>query len=99
MKKIVLNPSTCACDCDSDCYMGEYLKDCGCMKSLVDGLLVTSAEIIVDAPESAPINPSDGIKYWFIAVVLLTFVCKLLLLVIDVKYCMKHELTILFLLS
>ena len=47
--------------------------------------MVTSAEI-VDAPESASINPSDGIKYWLIAV-LLAFACQLLLLVIAVKYC------------
>ena len=56
------------------------------MKSLVDDLVVT-CDRIADTPKSAVINPSDGINYWLIAVVLLSVACLLLLVVIVVNYC------------
>ena len=49
--------------------MDGYLKDYTCMKSLVDHLVVTCDEI-EDIPKIASINPSNGINYWLIAVVL-----------------------------
>ena len=72
------NPSTCVCNCDKDCGICEYLKDCECMKNLVDDLVVTCDEI-EDTPESAVINPSNGTNYWLITVALLVIACLLLL--------------------
>ena len=40
------NPSTCASECDKYCEIGEYLKDCICMKNLVGGLVIICDEII-----------------------------------------------------
>ena len=51
MKRIAWNTSTCAWKCDKDCDMGKYLKNCECMQSLVDDLVVTCDEI-EDKPES-----------------------------------------------
>ena len=34
------NPSKCGSECDKDCDIGEYLKDCTFLKSLGDNLLV-----------------------------------------------------------
>ena len=56
------NPRICACECDKDCEIDKNLKDCECMKSLVDDLAVTSDEI-VNAAETTPINPSNGTNY------------------------------------
>ena len=53
------------CMCDKDCEIGEYLKDCECMDSLVDDIVVTCDEIEV-TPGSATINPSNGINYWLL---------------------------------
>ena len=41
----VWNPSTCACKCEKDFEIGEYLKDLEYMKSLVDDTVVTCDEI------------------------------------------------------
>ena len=68
------------------------------MKNLADDLVVICDEI-VDTPESAPINPSDGINYWFIVAVLLVMTYLLLLVIIAVKHNMKRRLTIPCLLS
>ena len=87
-----LNPSACACKCDKDCEIGQYLKDCECMKSIFDDLVVTCDEII-NTPETISISLSGGINYWLIAVVLLAIAC-LLLLVVVVKFNIKHGLTI-----
>ena len=54
------------------------------MKGIVDDLVGTCNEI-VDTPES-PINPSDGINYQLIVVVLLSVVCLLLFVAIVVKF-------------
>ena len=58
------------------------------MKSLADDVVVTYDEI-VDTPKSAVINPSDGINYWLIAVILLAMGCLLFLVFIVVKYYMR----------
>ena len=68
-----------------------------CVKSLVDDLVVTCDQF-ENIPESAVINPSNGINYWLLAVVLLAITCILLLVVKIVKYYMKPELTISYLL-
>ena len=87
------NPSTCTYyKCDKDWEIGKYLKECECMKSLVDNLAVTRDKI-VHTPESVLINPSDGIDYWLITA-LLTIAGLLLLVVIVVKQHMKPGLTI-----
>ena len=64
-------------------------------KSCVDYVVVTCDEI-EDTPESAVINPSNGINYCLITVVLLATACLLLLLVVIVKYYTKHGSTTLF---
>ena len=48
------------------------------MKSLADNVLVIWDEV-VDTTKSAVINPSDGINYCLIAVILLALECLLLL--------------------
>ena len=40
------NPSLCTCECDEDCEIGGYLKNCTCTKNLADDLLVTCKEIL-----------------------------------------------------
>ena len=93
-----MNLSTCACKCDKDFDIGEYLKDFTCMKSLFDDLAVTCDEI-EDTQESVVVNTSKRINYWLIVVVLFAIACLLSLVTIVVKYCMKRGLTIPFLLS
>ena len=87
------NPSICACECDKDCEVGEYLKNCTSSKSLVDDLVVTW-DMIADTPETSLMNPNDKTNYWFIIVVLTAIVCLLLLLVIAIGYYIKLGLTI-----
>ena len=58
----VWNSNRCACECHKDWNMAEYLKYSTCMKILVDDLVVTFDEM-EDIPESASINPSNGITY------------------------------------
>ena len=53
-------PSKCAGVCDKYRKIVNYLKDCECMKSLINDVSVTCDEI-VETPKSASINPSDGI--------------------------------------
>ena len=72
--------------------IGEFVKDCKCMKCLVDDLVVTCDEI-ADTRESVLINPNDGISYWHITVVLLAITCLLLLVDIVLTCYMKLELT------
>ena len=43
---------TCRCDCDKDYEIREYLKNCECVKSLADDLVVTYDET-EDRPKSA----------------------------------------------
>ena len=92
------NPSIGLGGCDKDFKIDEWLKNCNCIKSLVDDLVVTCDEV-VDTPKSTPISPSDGINYCLIHVVLLSIVGFLLFLAIVVKYYMKHGLIISRLLS
>ena len=61
--------------------IGEYLQGCESMKSLIDDLLVPY-DVIADTQESAQINPSDGINYDLIAVVLISLAGLLLFVVI-----------------
>ena len=63
------------------------------MKIVVDDLVPTCHEV-EDTPKIPPINPSDGIKYWLIAVVLVAIVRLLFLVFIVVNYCLKDGLTI-----
>lgn len=91
-EEYVWNPSTCACECDKDCEIGEHLKECECTMSLVDDVLAICDEI-VNTPESAVINSSNGINYWHIPVVLLAIGYLLRVMVIVVKYPIKPELT------
>ena len=42
------NPSTCACDCDKYCEIGQYLdyKNCVCRKKLIDDLIEQCTSIV-----------------------------------------------------
>ena len=90
MKRIgnVGNPSSCACDCDKDFKIDEYLKDGECIKSLADDLVVTCDEI-ADTPNSVVFNPSNGINYWIIAVSIYNRV----FIITGIKYYIKRRLT------
>ena len=79
----------------TDCEIGEYLKDCTCMKSLADDLVVTQDQI-ADTQES--VVSILVINYWLIGFVLLSIACLLLLVVIALKYYIKRGLTISYLL-
>lgn len=50
-KDYAYNPSICAYEYVKDHEIGEYLKNCLCMKSLVDDQVVTCDEI-VNMPEA-----------------------------------------------
>ena len=62
---------TCACGCDKDCEIGEYLKNLKALKSLVNDLVGMWWECG---------DTRDGMNDWFVALVLLSNV-RLLLLV------------------
>ena len=57
------NPGTCASKCDKDCDIGKNLKDCECLKSLVDDL-VAVCDGNEDTSKMAVINLSKKINYW-----------------------------------
>ena len=40
------NPSKCTCECDKDGETDKYWKDCQCMESLFDDVVITSNEIV-----------------------------------------------------
>ena len=65
--------------------------------SVVDDLVLTCAET-VDTLKSTIINPSNGINYQLVAIILLAIACLLLLVVNFVQQYMKHGLTIPYLL-
>ena len=69
--------------CDKYCEIAKYLKDCECMKSRVNNVVVTCDEI-VETPKGVPINSSGGINYWLIAVALLVITCH---------YCLRPPLS------
>ena len=69
------NPSKCACKCDKDRDMDEYLKGYTYMESIVHDLVVT-CDKIEDTSKSASIIPSNGINYLLNAVILLAIACS-----------------------
>ena len=79
--------------CDKDYYIGEYLEDLICMKSLAYDPVVSSDEIM-DTTETASIDSNHNPIYWVIAVVHLAITCLLLLLVITVKHHTKRGLAV-----
>ena len=46
VKKRLINPSNCECQCDKSCDIGEYLgyENCKCRKNLVDKLVEKCTE-------------------------------------------------------
>ena len=80
--------------CDKDCDISEYLRECECIESLVDDMLLPVVRETVDAPENFVINDSNEINYWLIVAVPLAIACLLLLVVIVVNYYIKRGLTI-----
>ena len=60
----IWNPSTCACECDKLCDIGQYLdyKNCVCRKSLVDKLVEKCINFIDDDTiynETLPVASSN----------------------------------------
>ena len=55
------NASICACECDNYGDIGEYLKDCICMKSLDDDVVVKCDEV-ADTWETATIGSANKKK-------------------------------------
>ena len=90
--------SKCACEGDKDCEIGEYLKKYQRIKIPNDDLVVI-CDGIGDTLESIVINPSHGMGYWLIAVVLSAITCLLFLVANVVTDIMKLGLAILCLLS
>lgn len=84
------NPNIYVYNCGKDCEIGEYLKDCTCIKSLVGDLVVTCDEIL-DKPETISVNPNDETYCWANDVVLLAIECLWLLVVIIVGGQVLHE--------
>ena len=58
VKKIMLEILAYVIVSVTDCDMGEYLKDCACIKSLADDLVVTCNET-VNTPDTTLINSND----------------------------------------
>ena len=98
VKKITPGILVHACEWDKNYDISKYLKDCECIKSLADDLLVTCDEI-EDTPNSTVIKPSNGINDWLIAVAIIAITYLLLFMTLIVTYYMKHGLTIPYLLS
>ena len=55
--------------------------------------MVVTCDEIEDTQKTVVVNPSNGIDYRLIVVVLLAIACLLLLVAIDVNYYMKRGLT------
>ena len=51
MKDYAWNPSLCACECDKDCEIDEYLKNYACWKNVIEDFVIACDEI-VDALET-----------------------------------------------
>ena len=47
-KAFIWNPSTCECECDKSCGIGEYLeyKSCVCRNALIDRLVEERTNVI-----------------------------------------------------
>lgn len=41
IKKVVWNPSVCACECNRKCKIDEYLHRCTCVISVFDDSVIT----------------------------------------------------------
>ena len=53
------NPSTCDCECDKTCKIGEYLdvnNNCTCKESIFDKLVLTCEDEVVNTSETALMN-------------------------------------------
>ena len=95
-KRFYLEFSICACECDKDCQIDEYLKSCNCAKSLIDDSVILCDEV-VDILETVSKNSNDNkathkMNYY----ILLTFLLVAILLLIIITiccYCIKHQST------
>lgn len=56
------NSILCACECDRNCIVVEYLKNYTCVKSNTDDLVITCKEIL-DALKTVFINFNDEAQY------------------------------------
>ena len=79
------NPRISAFKCDRDCIIGEYLKDCTYLKSVVDDLVAKFDEI-ADTPETTSIKSVDKNGYYRPYTILLAVTCLLLILAIILFY-------------
>lgn len=56
------NHTACVGKCDKGCHLGEYSKDCTCIKTIFDVLVLTHHET-VEAPDGVVINPRNRTNY------------------------------------
>lgn len=54
---------------DKDLEIGEHLKECKCMISLIEDV-VNTCNLTKEKPTSVALSPSDGSNYWLIAVII-----------------------------
>ena len=97
------NPSTCACECDKYCEIGQYLdyKNWVCRKKLIDDLMkqctsVVDMEVKKNGTDLLPVTMSSDNRlsggtnvYLFLFVTLLRVV--VLLVVGFIYYCRKEN--------
>ena len=57
------NLSACVCECDKNCEICEYLKDCEYMKSLPHALVVAFDSLQIHQKVHQSMNPSNGKIY------------------------------------
>ena len=102
-KGYMWNPSTCACECDKYCEIGQYLdyKNWVCRKKLIDDLMkqctsVVDMEVKKNGTDLLPVTMSSDNRlsggtnvYLFLFVTLLRVV--VLLVVGFIYYCRKEN--------
>ena len=79
------NPSICAWEGDEDCEIGEYQKDCACIKSLVYDLIVTYDEI-VDMSETTSVKSVNKKGFFLTYIIFLGIICLTLLIFIAIVF-------------
>ena len=88
------NPSICACECDKDWEIYEYLKDFNCIKIVLDDLVITCGEIVdtgetvlIDSIHKKAIYQTD---HYNLQTFILVITCILLLIIVATNWhCIK----------
>ena len=100
----IWNPSTCECEYDKSCDIGEYLnyENFKCWKILIDKLVLQCED---ESLNTIPLNATDTVStanknYCLIYIILLTIMYLILLAIVSVscyyyytKYCLKKRMS------